>query len=169
MVYSGNDAALALAKHVAGTEEAFAEMMNARALALGATNTNFVNPHGLSNENHYTTAYDLYLIFQEAIKHDLFMEIINTQSYTVTYSDAAGEFIEKTINTTNKFLNGDYDFPNTLSIIGGKTGSTMAAGKCIILYATSPSGEPYVCVIMGAADEASLYNTMTTLCNEVVH
>lgn len=168
LVYSGNDAALALAQHVAGDQDSFAALMNQRALELGATNTNFVNPHGLSHENHYTTAYDLYLIFQEAVKHDIFLEIINTDSYTVNYTTAEGEATSRTINTTNKFLNGDYDAPGQIAIVGGKTGSTMAAGKCIILYANDASGNPYICVVMGAADEASLYGTMITLCEGTI-
>ena len=147
---------------------AFAEMMNARALELGATNTNFVNPHGLSHENHYTTAYDLYLIFQQAVQYDLFLEIINTTSYTVNYTTAEGEATSRTISTTNRYLTGDYDFPNQIAIVGGKTGSTMAAGKCIILYANDSAGNPYICVVMGANDEVALYGTMTALCEEAI-
>jgi len=168
LVYSGNDAALALAQHIAGDQDAFAEMMNARALELGATNTNFVNPHGLSHENHYTTAYDLYLIFQQAVQYDLFLEIINTTSYTVNYTTAEGEATSRTISTTNRYLTGDYDFPNQIAIVGGKTGSTMAAGKCIILYANDSAGNPYICVVMGANDEVALYGTMTALCEEAI-
>lgn len=168
LIYSGNDAALALAIYIGGSEEEFVNMMNNKAASLGATNTNFVNPHGLSNENHYTTAYDLYLIFNAAVKYDDFVNIINTSSTTVTYTNTDGEFVEKTVNTTNKFLTGDYSSPSTVAIIGGKTGSTAAAGKCIILYAKDQDDNPYITVVMGASDEASLYQTMTQLINESV-
>ncbi len=168
LVYSANDAALALAQHVAGSEEAFAEMMNERALQLGATNTHFVNPHGLSHEEHYTTAYDLYLIFNAAVKHDIFRQIINTTSYTVEYTLADGTSSSRDIMTTNKFLSEIYDSPSGVSIVGGKTGSTMAAGKCIILYATDAAMNPYICVIMGAGNEEQLYHLMKQLCEDVI-
>lgn len=168
LVYSANDAALALAQHVAGSEEAFVEMMNTRALQLGATNTHFVNPHGLSHEEHYTTAYDLYLIFNAAVKHDIFQQIINTTSYTIEYTLADGTQKSRDITTTNKFLSEIYDSPSGVSIIGGKTGSTMAAGKCIILYASDAAGNPYICVVMGAGNEEQLYRLMKQLCEEVI-
>lgn len=168
LVYSANDAALALAQHVAGSEEAFVEMMNTRALQLGATNTHFVNPHGLSHEEHYTTAYDLYLIFNAAVKHDIFQQIINTTSYTVEYTLADGTQTSRNITTTNKFLSEIYESPSGVSIIGGKTGSTMAAGKCIILYASDAAGNPYICVVMGAGNEEQLYHLMKQLCEDVI-
>ena len=68
MLPSGNDAGAAIAVHMAGSIEKFADMMNEEARSLGATGTHFVNPHGLNDPEHYTTAYDLYLIFNEALK-----------------------------------------------------------------------------------------------------
>ena len=70
LLYSGNDAASAIAEHIAGTEESFVNMMNSRARELMANNTHFTNPHGLHDDEHYTTAYDLYLIFNECIKNE---------------------------------------------------------------------------------------------------
>ena len=167
LVYSGNDASLALAKEIAGSEEAFAEMMNAKAAELGCTGTHFVNSNGLTNEDHYTTAYDLYLIFNEAIKYPEFLTIINTANYDVNYTNAEGEFVTKSIMTTNKFLTGDYAGPETLAVIGGKTGTTNAAGKCIIVYLTDSYNNPYICVMMGAADEPTLYQMVSNLCTDV--
>lgn len=168
LVYSANDAALALAQHVAGSEDEFVEMMNTRALQLGATNTHFVNPHGLSHEEHFTTAYDLYLIFNAAVKYDIFQQIINTTSYTVEYTLADGTPSRRDITTTNKFLSKIYDSPAGISIIGGKTGSTMAAGKCIIVYAADAAMNPYICVVMGAGNEEQLYHLMKQLCEDVI-
>ena len=88
LLHSGNDCGTAIAEHIAGSEEAFAEMMNKEAAALGATGTHFVNPHGLHNEDHYTTAYDLYLIFNECIKDERFVEIISMDSYDGTLTGA---------------------------------------------------------------------------------
>ena len=81
-MYSGNDAATAIAEYVGGSEEAFVNMMNRRAQELMANGTHFMNPHGLHDDNHYTTAYDLYLIFNECIKHEDFVNIIQSEAYT---------------------------------------------------------------------------------------
>ena len=91
LLYSGNDNAVAIADHIAGNTKKFAEMMNAEAQKLMATNSHFVNPSGLHDDNHYTTAYDLYLIFNECIKHEEFVKIINSSSYTaqVKFQDSA--------------------------------------------------------------------------------
>ena len=168
LVNSSNDAALALALHYGDSVEHFAEMMNTRALELGCTHTHFINPHGLPNEDHYTCAYDLYLMFNEAMKHDEFVKIIQTVKYNVEYRDAEGEPQSKEITSTNSFLTGGYKKPGEVSIIGGKTGSTASAGRCMILSVDSSSGDPYIIVVMGAGDADALYNTITKLCNECV-
>ena len=82
MLPSGNDAGAAIAVHIAGSIDKFADMMNQEAASLGATGTHFVNPHGLNDPDHYTTAYDLYLIFNEALKYPVFRQIVGTTSYT---------------------------------------------------------------------------------------
>ncbi len=82
MLPSGNDAGAAIAVHMAGSIEAFSDKMNDLAHEIGATDTHFVNPHGLTDENHYPTAYDLYLMYQEAMKYPEFETIVGTVSYT---------------------------------------------------------------------------------------
>ena len=79
IVHSGNDAALAIAEYLGGTEEKFAEMMNKKARELGAVNSNFVNAHGLTVEGHYTTAYDIALIARYAMNNSTFREVVNTK------------------------------------------------------------------------------------------
>ena len=143
-------------------------MMNERALKMGATNTHFLNPHGLTQEGHYTCAYDLYLMFNELLKYPEFLDIIQTQSQTIEYTSADGSLNSKDAKTTNQYLKGGIDTPRTVSVIGGKTGSTSAAGKCMILYATSPAGKPYIVVVMGAEDVDTLYKTINNLCNDVI-
>lgn len=165
---SANDAALALAIYIAGSEEAFADMMNERALKMGATNTHFLNPHGLTQEGHYTCAYDLYLMFNELLKYPEFLDIIQTQSMTIEYTSADGSLNTKDAKTTNQYLKGGIDTPRTVSVVGGKTGSTSAAGKCMILYVTSPSSKPYIVVVMGAEDVDTLYKTINRLCDDVI-
>ena len=86
LIKSANDAAVAIAEHIGGSVEGFADMMNEEAQAIGATNSHFVNPHGLNAENHYVTAYDMYLIFNEALKYDTVNEIISMTSYDTVYT-----------------------------------------------------------------------------------
>jgi len=85
LLMSANDVAVLIAEGVAGSVEEFVSLMNEEAAAIGATNCNFTNPNGLTEEGHYMTAYDLYLVFQEALQYDLFNQIIQMSSYTSTY------------------------------------------------------------------------------------
>ena len=96
MLPSGNDAGAAIAIHMAGSIDAFADKMNEEAKRLGATDTHFMNPHGLHDEDHYTTAYDLYLIFNEALKYPEFRTVTGSTAYTANYTNKAGESISKT-------------------------------------------------------------------------
>ena len=108
LLQSANEASIGMAEHVAGSVEAFADMMNEEAQAIGATNSHFVNPHGLNAENHYVTAYDMYLIFNEALKYDTVNEIISMTSYDTVYTDKNGN--EKTLSAVwgdaSNLLNG---------------------------------------------------------------
>ena len=162
LLHSGNDAGVAIADHVSGSEEEFTKLMNSTARRLGATHSNFVNSHGLPNDEHYTSAYDLYLIFNECLKYDLFKEIINTKSYSITYADKDGN--EKTLdfNNTNLFLNGTYTVPNQdISVWGGKTGTTDKAGKCLIIYSTNAlTNTEYISVVLKADTYENLYKQM---------
>ena len=90
MLPSGNDCAVAIAEHLSGDVESFMDAMNQEARRLGATNTHFVNPHGYQHKEHYTTAYDLYLIFKECIKNETFLKIISSRTYTVVISNVNG-------------------------------------------------------------------------------
>lgn len=95
----GNDAAVALAEHVAGDVEEFARLMNKKAKELGLKNSHFVTPHGLDEEEHYTTAYELAIIADNALKIDKFSKIVKTESYTVNINGNS-----KSINNTNELL-----------------------------------------------------------------
>ncbi len=142
LVYSANDVGMLIAEGVGGSVEGFVELMNAEAKALGATNTHFMNPHGLTEENHYTTAYDLYLIFNEAIKYETFREIIHTRDYSTVYYDKDGNSKEFSKTTTNLYFRGNFDPPENITIVGGKTGTTNAAGHCLILLSRDTAGAP---------------------------
>lgn len=163
LISSGNDAGIAIAEHVAGSEEAFAKMMNEQAKAIGATHSNFANSHGLHDENHYTTAYDIYLIFREALKQPTFVDIISTKSYKTTYTNSNGEQVEKEFSTTNLYLKGNELMPDGITVIGGKTGTTIKAGSCLVLYSKDKSDKEYISVILKSDSKASLYSQMSYL------
>ncbi len=163
LLYSGNDNAVAIAEHISGSVEQFADLMNKEAKKLGATNTHFTNPHGLHEENHYTTAYDLYLIFNECIKDERFVNIISQKSYTATINNPAlGTRTDEWL-PTNYYSLGKVDLPPNVTVIGGKTGTTDEAGSCVILLEHDTNNNPYISIIMGAPDKTTLYNDMTSL------
>ena len=163
MLYSGNDAAIAIAEHISGSTEEFVELMNEEAKKLGATGTHFVNPHGLHDDNHYTTVYDLYLIFNECLKYKDFKEIYSHKSYTGKVTGIDGEERNITWVPTNQFSSGesviDSDFENN----GGKTGTTMKAGACLVLSSTYKNGKECISIVMGAKDKPELYDAMNQL------
>lgn len=167
LMYSANDVANLIAENIGGSVEHFVEMMNEEAKSLGATNTNFTNAHGLPDENHRTTCYDLYLIFNEAVKYETFSEIIQTTSYQTTYYDANGRAKEVSYSSTNRFLKGDIQAPSNVNVIGGKTGTTSAAGHCLILMSRDTGGSPYISIILGAETNDDLYMQMTDLLDEI--
>ena len=134
LMVSGNDAAQAIALTIGGTEEGFAALMNQKALELGATGTHFVNAHGLTHEQHYTTAYDLYLIMNAALQDAQFVEIISTPEHTAYYRGAGGSEKEKTWSAGTWYASGEVTAPEGITVVGGKTGTTSAAKYCMVLY-----------------------------------
>ena len=149
MLCSGNDCGACLAVATAGSIDHFVELMNEKAAEIGMTGTHFTNPHGLHNEDHYTTAYDMALLMKHALENETFREIIKTTEYTVV--EANGKFT-KTIQTSNKFLytkegldyeNNEYEYA-----IGGKTGETNYAGYCLV-EAAEKDGVTLIAVLMG--------------------
>ena len=152
MVGSSNDAAIVLAEHVSGSVENFATLMNEKAKELGCTSTNFVNPNGAHDENHYSTAYDLALIAKYAMQNDTFRTLVSTTFYTLP--------------TTNKYDREDRIFRTTNSLLqldnsdradnyyykyatGIKTGFTTPAGNCLIASANKNNLE-LITVVLGA-------------------
>lgn len=165
---SGNDAGAAIAAHIAGGTDQFADMMNEEAKRIGATGTHFVNPHGLQDEDHYTTAYDLYLIFHEALKYPEFRKIIGTPKYTASYVDGAGSPVNAVWEDTNKFLTGECQMPEGLTVIGGKTGTTHAAGSCLIMGCLdNASNQEYIAIVLKAKSHPDLYDIMTTVLHKI--
>jgi len=152
---------------IAGSTDAFVEKMNAKAKELGATHTHFVNANGLHSTDHYTTAYDLYLIFNEALKLPLFCEIINAQSYTADYTDANGAAKQQVWKVGNWYLKGDREAPEGVTVLGGKTGTTQAAGYCLIMASDGDDGKEYISVVLKSANRPSLYDNMTEILTKI--
>lgn len=168
MLPSGNDAANAIAVHLAGSIDAFADMMNEEARRIGATGTHFVNANGLTDPDHYTTAYDLYLMFREALTYPEFREIIGTQSYTAVYTGADGTEKSTVWTASNYYMTGKAETPDGLSVFGGKTGTTSAAGYCLIMGCRSEDGHEYASVVMKAGSRDQLYDNMTKIISNIV-
>ena len=129
---SGNDCAIALAIHVAGSVDAFAEMMNTKAREIGCTDSNFVNPSGLYNANHYTTASDLAKIAWYAFQNSTFVDIISHPTYIIEPTNKTSE--SRVLNNTHEMITPGSDTYNA-SVIGGKTGYLYEAGRCLVTYA----------------------------------
>lgn len=123
MLNSGNDAAVAIAEHIAGSSEAFADMMNDKALELGLRDTHFVNPNGLDDKEHFTTAYDLAIIAKYAMQNAAFRDIVSTKTYQA-----------KTVDTNDMlyFKNHNKLLSQYEGATGIKTGYTKATGRCLV-------------------------------------
>ncbi len=138
MLQSGNDCAVALALTVGGSIEKFAELMNETALKAGAINSNFVNPHGLHDDNHFTTARDLALISSYAMKNPIFEKIVSAKRYTMPWK---GREYDRVVLNKNKILS-TFDGGD-----GIKTGFTKKAGRCLVSSAKR-NGMRVICVVL---------------------
>ena len=167
LIYSGNDAAIDIAIAVAGSQEAFVDMMNQESKELMTSHTHFANPTGLTQSKHYSSAYDVYLMFQECLKYPTFRDIIARGSFLCYYTNAAGENVTKSFNSTNQYLAGAYTPPDGITVIGGKTGHTNTAGYNLVVLVQDSHHKEYVAVILGAATKDELYNQMNTLLSKI--
>ena len=142
MLRSGNDCAETLAIACCGSIEEFSTLMNEKARKIGAKNSNFVNPHGLHDDNHYTTAYDLALISSYAIKNPDFKRIVSTTKTTIPFT---------TKNTKRVLINKNKMLTNYDGATGIKTGYTKKAGRCLVTSAQR-NGLELVCVVLNCYD-----------------
>ena len=166
MLKSGNDAAIAIAEHIGGSVDQFVEMMNQEALELGATNTHFANPSGLQDENHYTTVYDIYLMLQEAMTYPHFLEIAQLSSYNLTCNRGEQE-VTFHLDATDQYLTRQVTAPKNVTVLGGKTGTTSDAGSCLALLSQNAYGEPYISIVLHAANKTNLYTYMNQLLSAI--
>ncbi|NMB09429.1 MAG: D-alanyl-D-alanine carboxypeptidase [Tissierellia bacterium] len=169
MIESANDAAVAIAKHISGSVENFSKLMNDKAKDLGAKNSNFLNPNGLPDENHTTTAYDLAMIAKYAMTNDVFKKIVGKTSYTIDPTNKKSEprvlksqnkllFSDNKITVDNKSVPIKYDGVN-----GIKTGYTIAAQQCLVA-SVDKNNHKYISVIL-SSDSTNIYVDIHKLFN----
>lgn len=163
LMYSGNDAGVAIAEHIGGSVEGFAKMMNDEMRELGASRSHFVNPHGLHDDDHYTCAYDLYLVFHELTNYETFLNIIHDKSIKIKYKNAKGKKKKIKFEASNRYINGRMQPPQGITVVGGKTGTTSKAGSCLILYSTGDNNDHYISVILHADSAEDLFAEMNHL------
>ncbi len=148
LLASANESGNILAIHIAGDLETFVAMMNTKAEELGCLNTHFMNTHGLHDDEHYTTAYDLYLIMKEAMTYDTFAQVVGESVYSTSPTNMEDE---RMFYNTNGLLSEwyykgySYDY-----CIGGKTGSTPEAGRCLVA-AADKNGEYMISAVLGTS------------------
>lgn len=166
LVYSANDAAMALARTIGGDVEGFVQMMNAEAQALGMSGTHFTNPHGLHNPDHYTTPYDVYLMLDEAAKYSEITDTMKNAIYKLEITSDDGSYRAYNLDTTDQYLSGEHPLPAGVTIMAGKTGTTNAAGNCLALAVQNSYGVPYISIVMNAPNKSILYADMDALLSE---
>ena len=155
MLASGNECANAIAEYIAGSVENFAVLMNQKAQELGAVSSRFVNPHGLDVEGHYTTAYDMALIFRAAMQNPIFYQIDTTPYYTI---EATNLTAARNLEMGHKMIRGEYACEG---VFAGKTGSTKLAGRTLVTMAKR-NDRSIITVIMKST-EAQFYNDTAKL------
>lgn len=162
MLPSANDAAFVLAEYVAGSTDAFANMMNNKATELGCTNTHFVNPNGIHDNRHYTTAYDLYLIANYCMQNETFRTIVSTTEYTLPATNKYGT-ADRSFKNTNDLLNTEKTtyYKNAIGI---KTGHTSMAGYCLVSE-SSRDGLDFISVVLNSESDTNRFSDSVKLFN----
>jgi D-alanyl-D-alanine carboxypeptidase len=159
MLKSGNDAAETLAEAAGGSVYGFSGLMNAKAWQIGARNSHFMNPHGLPNDDHYATAYDLALIFRQAMNHPMFADIVRTRSATLRIESGSGLYGDwrmVPVQNHNRLL-ASYEGTR-----GGKTGFTLKARRCFV-GEVDRGGVRLIVSILGSPSSSTLWSDARTL------
>ena len=163
LVYSGNECANGIACASSGSVEKFVKDMNKKAVSIACSDTHFVNANGLDEKDHYTTVYDLYLIFSKCLENKDFVDIISSTYTSFGYTRADGSYGSMNLDTTNLYLKGWYYAPGDIEVIGGKTGTTENGGACLICLFEDGEGKRYIGISMGNDDKPALYEQMNTM------
>ena len=162
LLKSSNDAAYVLAEHVGGSVEGFSDMMNKKAEELGCKNTHFVNPNGIHNNEHYTTAYDMYLISKYAMENEEFVKIVSTYQYTLPATNRYSNS-DRVMKNTNEFVNPNSKYYDE-NAKGIKTGTTLEAGNCLITDIEKNNFDVIV-VVLGAKTRESKFSETSKMMN----
>lgn len=147
LVHSANEAGYILAEHCSGSVEAFSNLMNEKAQEIGCKNSHFLNPSGIHNDNHYTTAYDLCLIANYCMKNNTFRNIVSMPKCTI---DPTNKSLKRVYTNTNSLLNSNSQY-YVENCIGIKTGYTKEAGNCLVSCFNKNNIE-IICVVLGAGN-----------------
>ncbi len=162
LIQSNNYYAIILAEYVAGDIPSFCDLMNSKVQNIGATNSHFANPHGLDDPDHYTTAYDIYLITKEAYNHEIIRKIDTFEKYSYSYYNSNGELIAADAESTNFFMLGLAELPANYQIEIWKTGTTSGAGNCLTMYLTKDN-HTYIVIASCDDSKATLYDAIIKL------
>lgn len=159
MLASANEIANALAEHISGSVDSFAELMNEWAAEAGATDSHFANANGLHNDNHYITAYDMAMITKRAIQIPIFCAVTGTCEYIIDSTNKTSESRE--INNRHKMVwSSEYSSVAYDGVFGGKTGYTSQAGTTLVTYAER-DGMTLICVVLNSNSYNVYYDTAT--------
>lgn len=159
MLSSANEVSYAVAEHISGDIESFSKLMNEKAKELGARNSNFVNPHGLPDPNHYTSAYDMAMIAKGAIQNETFRNITQTRTYSIPPTNIQEE--TRYLANHHKFIKQDIQYDGA---IGGKTGYTSLAKFTLVTYAKR-NGMTLISVVMHSPTAEAEYGDTANLLN----
>ena len=152
MLHSANESAIIIAEHISGSVNEFSKLMNQKAKEIGCKHTHFINPNGIHDDNHYSTAYDLALIANYCMQNETFREIVKTTSYTLPNTSSYQEEPRTFTNTNSLVVPSSENNPNKYYYqfaTGVKTGYTTPAKNCLISSAQK-NGIEYICVVLGA-------------------
>ncbi len=169
LLSSGVDAANVLAMECSGSIKAFAKLMNSTVGKLGCVDTHFTNASGISDFNHYTTVYDLYILMNHLMQDDEFMKIIGHKNFDSIYKQQKGSVNKKTYTSTISYFNGEKTLPSGITVLGGKTGTTASAGCCLSLFLQDAKGRDYIAIGMKAVDKDTLYSQMEILIQKILN
>lgn len=157
MLPSGADAAAMLATYAAGSEDAFAEKMNALAERMGLQDSHFVNCTGLHSNNHYSTAHDISRILMYALRNPIAKEAMSTRKYTTSKTAQHPNGIQLVSTTLSRLVGNELSQMSVpLTLVGGKTGYTTPAGQCLATWAVDANNNTYICIIAGSTEKQPL-------------
>ena len=158
-VYSAEDACMALARAGAGSESAFVDRMNNKAMELGMTNTNYINPTGAQEEEQYTSVYDTYLLLNAVLDQTDLVNALGTVSYTLDYTRADQESKQRWLDSDNLYVTGGVSLPRGVTVLGGKMRASDTENYAALLVQDN-YGNPYAVIVLNTDSQTNLYERM---------